>query len=174
MSQAYYITMASHERHYVCNDWWLDCVFNSSFIQIAKNTPKLRLNDPLRSESRGFTHRHSGLVMREELTCHDVIILTVIRGDDNIDTGIQASPHKPVHQLPYIAVCNFQSFVHLCANSRNWNKGSIWCDTVYPVKYAYGILYFDLYPLYQHDSWNMLIHILQDCFTGTGAIIWMP
>ena len=49
---------------------------------------------------------------------------------------------------------------------------------VYPIKYAHGFVVF-CYGRWLHNQMStelcgLLIHVLHECFTGTGAIIWLP
>ena len=49
--------------------------------------------------------------------------------------------------------------------------------TVYPIKYAQWCALFSFVWVTKYfvvDLYNRLTHILQDCFTGTGAIMWLP
>ena len=47
--------------------------------------------------------------------------------------------------------------------------------TVYPIEYKYGwVMYLPFHKPAQVGLCDIFIHILQDYFTGTGAIFWLP
>ena len=75
--------------------------------------------------------------------------------------------------------CNPQSHLDLNGAWRTVRRGEDWhtCHTVYPKKYAHGFVVLCFVVVMQSfimNSHEVLIHIHQGCFAGTGAIVRLP